>query len=270
MRLTVRRISEVNTIPDIRERSDRPKDKQQKNQAASTVQRQMVQKFVKELNDNAKQSDYPDSAETTATEQVETTAREIVHEAIQISRPMLRQSDTREFADPSTETQPPHTPESPRERTDTARTRPDATPQSAPTPAPQEQARRAYVQQATKEIVSAPPITSEQPRLQHTTVTAPSVENMSRQRTEDIRTRPEQQQPQSKPIPAPQEQARRAYVQQTAKIVATTPRISPEQAQPQTPMVTAPSAENTPRQRSDAPRTRPKPEPPQSVSTPTP
>ena len=51
MRLTMRRISEVNTIPDIRERNDRPKDKQPKHHVTSTVQRQMVQKFVKELNE---------------------------------------------------------------------------------------------------------------------------------------------------------------------------------------------------------------------------
>ena len=49
----------------------------------------MVQKFVKELNDSAKQPDRSDSAECTATEQVETTAREIVHEAIQFPRRVL-------------------------------------------------------------------------------------------------------------------------------------------------------------------------------------
>ena len=82
----MRRKSEVIPIPDIRERNDRPKDKQPKHQAASTVQRQMVQKFVKELNDSTKQSDRSDSAERTATEQVETTAREIIREAAQFSR----------------------------------------------------------------------------------------------------------------------------------------------------------------------------------------
>ena len=46
----------------------------------------MVQKFVKELNDSTKQSDRSDSAERTATEQVETTAREIIREAAQFSR----------------------------------------------------------------------------------------------------------------------------------------------------------------------------------------
>lgn len=84
----MRRKSEVTNISDIRERNDRPndrpKDKQPKHRTASAVQRQMVQKFVKELNDSAKQSDRSGSAETTATEQVETTAREIVHEAVQL------------------------------------------------------------------------------------------------------------------------------------------------------------------------------------------
>ena len=73
-------------MPDIRERNDRPKDKQPKHRTASAVQRQMVQKFVKELNDSTKQSDRSDSAERTATEQVETTAREIIREAAQFSR----------------------------------------------------------------------------------------------------------------------------------------------------------------------------------------
>lgn len=76
---------EVTTIPDIRERNDRPKDKQPKHQAVSIVQRQMVQKFVKELNDSAKQPDSSDSAERTATEQVEMTAREIVYETVQLT-----------------------------------------------------------------------------------------------------------------------------------------------------------------------------------------
>ena len=57
---------EVTTIPDIRERNDRPKDKQPKHQAASIVQRQMVQKFTKELGDSAKQSDRSDNAERAA------------------------------------------------------------------------------------------------------------------------------------------------------------------------------------------------------------
>ena len=187
----------------------------------------MVQKFVKELNDSTKQSDRSDSAETTATEQVETAAREIVHEAVQLPRRAIQHPARKESADssagvqPEQSTHPHHTPESPRERTDTARTRPDATlPQSAPTPAPQEQARRAYAQQTAKTTTPAPPITSEQP--QHTTVTVPSAENAPRQRTDDVRTRPEPQRSQSAPPPAPQEQARRAYVRQTAKASTTT------------------------------------------------
>ena len=128
----MRRKSEVISIPDIRERNDRPKDKQPKHQAASTVQRQMVQKFVKELNENTKQSDRSNSAETTATEQVEMTARKIVHEAA----PFPRKAHHR--------TNAPHTrPEQPQ-------------PQSVSTPTPQEQERRAYVQQTKKSRAEKP------------------------------------------------------------------------------------------------------------------
>ena len=187
----------------------------------------MVQKFVKELNDSTKQSDRSDSAETTATEQVETAAREIVHEAVQLPRRAIQYSTRRRSEDssasvqPERSDQPRHAPELPRERTDAPRTRPNATPpQSTSIPAPQEQARRAYVQQTAKTTTPAPPITSEQP--QHTTVTVPSAENAPRQRTDDVRTRPEPQRSQSVPPPAPQEQARRAYVRQTAKASTTT------------------------------------------------
>ena len=224
MRLTVRRISEVNTIPDIRERNDRPKDKQPKHQAASTVQRQMVQKFVKELNDSAKQSDHSDSAETTATEQVETTAREIVHEAVRVPRRVLQHPARGESADSSADVQPKqsdqphHAPEPPRQRTDAPRTRPEPQqPQSTPAAAPQEQVRRAYVQKAAKEAATAPSTTPEQPRPQHTTVTAQSAENAPRQRTEDVHTRPAPKPRQNAPAPTPQEQARRAYVKRAKK-----------------------------------------------------
>ena len=209
-------------IPDIRERNDRPKDRQPKHQVTSTVQRQMVQKFVKELSDSAKQPDRSDSAERIATEQVETAAREIVHEAVQLPRRAIQYSTRRRSEDssasvqPERSDQPRHAPESPRERTDAPRTRPNATPpQSTSIPAPQEQARRAYVQQTAKTATPAPPITSEQP--QHTTVTAPSVENTPRQRTDDVRTRPEAKQPRSAPTLTPQEQGQRAYVRQAKK-----------------------------------------------------
>ena len=96
---------EVTTIPDIRERNDRPKDKQPKHQAVSIVQRQMVQRFVKELNDSANQPDRSDSAERTATEQVETTTREIVHEAVQLPRRAIQHPARRESADSSANAQ---------------------------------------------------------------------------------------------------------------------------------------------------------------------
>lgn len=260
MRLTMRRISEVNTIPDIRERNDRPKDKQPKHQVASTVQRQMVQKFVKELSDSAKQPDRSDSAERTATEQVETTVREIVYEAVQLPRRAIQHPARKESADssagvqPEQSDQPHHAPESPRERTDAPRTRSDATPpQSTSIPAAQEQARRAYVQQTAKTATPAPPITSEQP--QHTTVTVPSAENAPRQRTEDVRTRPDPKQPQSASAPTPQEQARRIYVQQAAKEGAPAPSIMPEQPRERHVVRSAPLTENTPRQRTEDVRT---------------
>ena len=266
---------EVTTIPDIRERNDRPKDKQPKHQAVSIVQRQMVQRFVKELNDSANQPDRSDSAERTATEQVETTTREIVHEAVQLPRRAIQHPARRESADSSANAQleqsaqPHHAPESPRERTDAPRTQPDATPpQSTPTPAPQEQVRRAYVQQTAKTAASALPITSEQPWARHVAPSAPLTENTPRQHTEDIRTRPEPQRPQSTPAPTPQEQARRAYVQQTAKTATPASPITSEQ--PQHTTVTAPSVENTPRQRTDDVRTRSEPKQPQSAPASTP
>ena len=204
-------------ISDIRERNDRPKDRQPKHQVTSTVQRQMVQKFVKELNDSAKQPDRSDSAECTATEQVEKTAREIVHEAIHFPRRVLQRPDTKESTDSSTETRPPHTPKPTHQRADAPRTRPEPQhPQSTPAAVPQEQARRAYVQKAAKEAATAPPITPEQSQSQHSTVTAPSAENAPR-------TRPEPQRPQSAPAPTPQEQGRRAYVRRAKKSRAEQP-----------------------------------------------
>lgn len=248
----------MRTIQDIRERNDRPKDRQPKHQAVSAVQRQIVQKFVKELNDSAKQPDSSDSAERTATEQVEMTAREIVYETVQLPRHAIQQPARKESADssagvqPEQSDQPRHAPESPRERTDAPRTRPDATPpQSKPTPAPQEQARRTYVQQTAKTTTPAPPITSEQ--SQHTTVTVPSAENAPRQRTEDVRTRPDPKQPQSASAPTPQEQARRTYAQQTTRATAAAPSATLE--------------ENTPRQRTNDICTRPEAKHAQSIPT---
>ena len=199
---------EVTFILNIRERNDCAKDKQSKYRVASTGQHQMVQKFVKELNDSTKQSEQPSNAERTATEQVETTAREIVHEAVQLPRRAIQHTARRESADSSANSQPEqsdqprHAPESPRERPAAPRTQPDATPpQSTPTPAPQEQARRAYVQQTAKSVTPAPPITSEQP--QHTTVTVAPAENAPRQRMVDIRTLSEPQRPQNVSPPVP-------------------------------------------------------------------
>ena len=118
-------------IPDIRERNDRPKDKQPKHQVAYTVKRQMVQKFVKELNNNAKQPDRSDSAEHTATEQVEAASREIVHEAVQLPRSFSYQTpqpETPEQLQPDQPAPPRQTSTPPRQRAEEARSRPDTTP----------------------------------------------------------------------------------------------------------------------------------------------
>lgn len=276
-------IQEVRTIPDIRERNDRPKDKQPKHQATSTVQRQMVQKFVKELSDSVKQPDRSDSAEHTATEQVETTAREIAHEAVQLPRSFSRQAthaETPEHLQPEQPTYPRQTLDTPRQRTETVRTRPDTLLRSTPTPTPQEQGRRAYIQQAAK-AAAIPTITPESPQ-ERPTPAVPTRENVPRQnlqsprqRTEDIRTRPESRTPQSAPAPAPQEQGRRAYIQQTAKAAAASP-ITPESPQ-EHPAPVVPTLENVPRQvpetprfRADDIRLRPESDAPQHTSSPAP
>ena len=227
----------------------------------------MVQRFVKELNDSAKQPDRSDSAEHTATEQVETTAREIIYEAVQLPRSFPRQaSDT------------------PRRRTEDIRARPDAMPsQSAPVPTPQEQGRRAYVQQAAKTAAAPPTLASEQPPNYHTTPEVLPQENVPhqnlqspRQRTDDFRTRPESRASQSAPAPTPQEQGRRAYIQQAAKAAAAppiTPEPSPEpHAVPAVPLLeNAPrQAPETPRFRTDDIRLRPEPDAPQHTSSPAP
>lgn len=175
----------------------------------------MVQKFVKELGNSVKQPDRSDSAERTATEQVETTVREIVHEAVQLPRRAIQHPARKELAGSSANAQPEqsdqhHAPESPRERADAPRTRPDTTPpQSTPTPAPQEQARRTYVQQTEGATAAAPSATLE--------------ENTPHQHTNDVRTRTEPKQPQSASTTTPQEQGRRAYVQRAKKSRAEKP-----------------------------------------------
>ena len=273
----VRRKSEVIPIPDIRERNDCPKDKRPKHQVTSTVQRQMVQKFVKELNDSTKQSDHSDSAERTATEQVETTAHEIVHEAVQLPRRFLRQAshaETPEHLQPEQPTSTRQTPDTPRQRTEAVRARPDTTPRSALVPTPQEQGRCAYVQQAAKAAVTPPTVSPEQPQNYHAMPEVPAQGNAPRQnpqsprqRTEDICTRPESRTPQSAPAPAPQEQGRRAFVQQATKETAKQPTKKPFSEQPVIPEESP--TENTPRPRTENMRTRSDAQKPQSTPAPT-
>ena len=221
----MRRNSEVILIPDIRERNDRPKDRQPKHQVTSPVQRQMVQKFVKELNDSVKPPDRSDSSEHTATEQVEAVSREIVHEAIQLPHSFSYQTPRAETTEQLQVEQlapPRQTSTLPRQRTEDMRFRSDTTPRSAPTSTPQELGRRAYVQQASK-AAATPPITpeSQQERpapVAPTSETAPrQAQEMPRLRTDDVRTRPDAQKPQNAPVPTAQEQGRRAYVRQAKK-----------------------------------------------------
>lgn len=277
-------IQEVRTIPDIRERNDRPKEKQTKHQVASTVQRQMVQKFVKELNDSAKQPDRSDSAEHTATDQVEAFSHEIVNEAVQLPRSFAhrtRYTESTERVQPEQPAPPRQASTPPRQRAEEARSRPDTTPpRTTPAPTPQEQGRRAYIQQAAK-AAATPTITPESPQ-ERPTPAVPTRENVPhqnlqspRQRTEDIRTRPESRTPQSAPAPALQEQGRRAYIQQTAKAAAAPP-ITPESPQ-EHPAPVVPTLENVPRQvpetprfRADDIRLRPESDAPQHTSSPAP
>ena len=176
----------------------------------------MIRKFVKELKNKAKQSDRTVSSETAATEQVETTAREIVREAVQLPRRAIQHPARRESKDSPANTQPEqsgqphHASESPLERTGALRTRPDAMPpQSIPAPTPQEQARRTYVQQTEGATAAAPSATLE--------------EDTPHQHTNDVRTRTELKQPQSASTTTPQEQGRRAYVQRAKKSRAEKP-----------------------------------------------
>lgn len=168
--------------------------------------RKRHKKILTGLNGNNRRSDRSDSAEHTATEQVEMTAREIVHDAVQLPRRFPRQAL-----------------ETPRQRTEDIRARPDTMPsQSTPTPTPQEQGRRAYIQQAAK-AAATPPITPKSQQERPAPV-VPTPENAPRQaaetprlRTDDVRTRPEQQKSHSAPATTAQEQGRRAYVRQAKK-----------------------------------------------------
>ena len=224
----------------------------------------MVQKFVKELNDSANQPDRSDSVERTATEQVETTAREIVHEAVQLPRHAIQYSAHRRSEDSSVGVQPERF-DQPHQRAEVPRTRQESRqPQSVPTPAPQDQARRAYVQQVARDAASA---TSEQLWECQGSPSASLTENTLRQRTEDVRTRPDPMHPQSASAPTPQEQARRVYVQQAAKEGAPAPSIMPEQPRERHVVRSAPLTENTPRQRTEDVRTHSAPKQRQSAPT---
>lgn len=236
----------------------------------------MMQKFVKELNDSAKQPDRSNSAEHTATEQVETTAREIVHEAVQLPRSFSHQARYTESTERVQPEQPVSlrpTSEMPRQRIESVRARPDTTPHSAPAPTPQEQGRRAYVQQAAK-AAATPPITPESPTESHAVPAAPLPENSPRLasetprlRADDIRLRPESEMPQHTPTPAPQELGRRAFTQKAANDAAKAPV---RESLPERPLISdVPTTEKLPRLRIENVRTRPDAQKPQNAPAPT-
>ena len=225
----------------------------------------MVQKFVKELNDSVKQPDRSDSAERTATEQVETTAHEIVHEAVQLPRSFSHRThytESTEQLQPEQPAPPRQTSTLPRQRAEEVRSKPDTTPpRTTSTPTPQEQGRRAYVQQAAKATAASPIASPEQPQNYYAVPEIPPQEDLPRQnpqfprqRTENLRTRSEARTPQRTPAPTPQEQGRRAYIQQAAKAAATPPITPKSQQERPTPVV--PTPENAPRQAPETPRLR--------------
>jgi len=236
----------------------------------------MVQKFVKELNDSANQPDRSNSAEHTATEQVETTAREIVHEAVPLPRSFSHQARYTESTERVQPEQPVSlrpTSELPRQRIESVRARPDTTPHSAPAPTPQQQGRRAYVQQSAK-AAATPPITPESPPESHAVPAAPLPENSPRLasetprlRADDIRLRPESEMPQHTPTPAPQELGRRAFTQKAANDAAKAPV---RESLPERPLISdVPTTEKLPRLRIENVRTRPDAQKPQNAPAPT-
>ena len=226
----------------------------------------MVQKFVKELNDSVKQPDRSDSAERTATEQVETTAHEIVHEAVQLPRSFSHRThytESTEQLQPEQPAPPRQTSTLPRQRAEEVRSKPDTTPpRTTSTPTPQEQGRRAYVQQAAKATAASPIASPEQPQNYYAVPEIAPQEDLPRQnpqsprqRTEDLRTRSEARAPQRTPAPTPQEQGRRAYIQQAAKAAAQLP-LAPEQLQNYHVVPEVPPQEDLPRQNPQFPRQR--------------
>ena len=221
----MRRISEVNIIPGIREKDNPARDKSKRRATPSTVQRQTVQKFITELNHTAKQSESADSAENTTTEQLETVAREIVHEAIPFPRSIGQHpvhsgsTDYPSRAAPEQTNQPHHAPNAPRERADDSRIKRESPPQRTPTPTPQEQARRAYVQQAAK-TAAAPQITATPAQARYPIPPTSMAENPPRQRSDGLRTRPAKTMPPDISMPAPQERAHNMFVRQAEKAAA--------------------------------------------------
>ena len=160
----------------------------------------MVQKSINELGDSTKQSDRSDSAETAATEQIETTAREIVHEAVQLPRHAIQHSAHRKSEDSSAGVHPERA-DQPRRRAEIPRTRSESRQsQSVLTPTPQEQERRAYVRQAKKSRAEKPSarehLHTEQPEIR-------LADDMPQNASPPIREKPTFTELRSEPPPEP-------------------------------------------------------------------
>lgn len=105
----------------------------------------MIQKFLKELKGKEKQNDRSASAESAATEQIETTAREIVYETVRFPRTGRKRNTHTDFSAHSQPEQfdlPNHVSDVPRQRTDDLRTKPEAKQRQVSTAAPQKQPQR--------------------------------------------------------------------------------------------------------------------------------
>lgn len=105
----------------------------------------MIQKFLKELKAKEKQTDRSASAESAATEQVETTAREIIYETVRFPRTGRNRNTHTDFSahsQPEQSELPNHMPDVPRQRTDDLRIKSEAKQRYISASAPQKPPQR--------------------------------------------------------------------------------------------------------------------------------
>lgn len=176
----------------------------------------MMQKFLKELKGKKKQDDRSGSAESAATEQVETTVREIFHEAVPLPHSARQHSAYKEPVPSSARAaskqtdQSHHAPNAPRERIDDLRTKPEANPQQhVSTPTPMERAHRTYIRQTAKAKAPTTVGIPKSPQVYHPASTAktPPCQHM-----DDLKIRAEQKPSQGVFAPTPQARMRNTFV----------------------------------------------------------